>query len=258
MSSKHLLVVLRTCDGADVHPERGPRFIEATKQTLIKKCLISLLESIKRARHLADIELHVLDDGSAEDTVDYIKRAIERYQIKYKFETCEQRGYNGSAFRQFEICRDRATDWVYCVEDDYLHYPEAIEQMLLGLDKFVSVTGSVVAIRPDDDAFTYAPNNHHSRKPCRVLLGDDRHWRTLTTTHNTLLTHVSVFREYWPLFASLAKYFKKLSINEDCTINLIWEVVPLFSPIPGLAVHVSQNNEPRFLDYRSLWESIET
>ena len=112
MSSKHLLVVLRTCDGADVHPERGPRFIETTKQTLIKKCLVSLLNSINRARHLADIELYVLDDSSSSETVDYIKQTIERYGIRYSLETCDQRGYNGSAYRQFEICRDRASDWV--------------------------------------------------------------------------------------------------------------------------------------------------
>lgn len=257
MSPRHLLVVLRTCDSADVHPERGPRFIDVPKQLLMRKCLVSLLESIKRAQHLADIELYVLDDNSTPETVDYIKQTVEKYGIKYTLETCKDRGYNGSAFRQFEICRDEAMDWVYCVEDDYLHFPEAIEQMLTGLSKFVSVTGSMVAIRPDDDVFVYAPNNHHSRKSCMVLLGDDRHWRTLTSTHNTLLTHVQVFREYWHLFASLAKYFKKLSINEDATINLIWEVVPLFSPMPGLAMHVSQNNEPRFLDYKSLWESIE-
>lgn len=252
----HLTVVLRTCDRADVHAERGARFIDCPKPLLIKKCLVSLLESINKANHLAEISLYVLDDNSSKETVDDIKVTIEKYGRNYLFETCEETGYNGSALRQFEICKIRGLEWVYCVEDDYLHYPNCIEQLLIMGKRFKQITGSNVAIRPDDDLFTYSTNNPHSRKPSMLLLGDDRHWRTLRSTHNTLFTHVDIFIEYWYLFASLAKYFKKLDVNEDKTINLIWDVVPLFSPIPGLAMHISQNNPPPFADYNTLWESL--
>jgi hypothetical protein len=124
-------------------------------------------------------------------------------------------------------------------------------------EKLVNITGSYVAIRPDDDVFTYASNNPHFRKPCVVLLGEDRHWRTLHNTHNTLFTHVDVFKNYWELFVSLGKFFRVLSINEDKSINMIWEQVPLFSPIPTLAIHISQNNEPQFVNYKYLWDSVE-
>jgi len=96
-----------------------------------------------------------------------------------------------------------------------------------------------------------------------MFLGKDRHWRTLHTTHNTLFTHVDVFRNYWDLFSSLAKFYKVTTVNEDGTINTIWSdgvtkdgPVPLLSPIPSLAIHVSQNNAPYWLDYEQLWESI--
>lgn len=252
-----LTVVLRTCDHTTVHPERGPRFIDCSKPVLIKKCLVSLLDSITLAKDFVDVHLYVIDDKSTGDTVEYIKQKIEDYKIKYTFETCINSGYNASALRQFEICKEANTDWVYSVEDDYLHFPNCIEQLIKMGERFKSITGSSIVIRPDDDLFVYSQNNPHSRKPSIVLLGDDRHWRTLYSTHNTLFTTPLTFRDYWYLFASLASYFKQINIDEDKSINLIWERVPLFSPIPGLAVHISQNNEPPFTDYKSLWESIQ-
>lgn len=252
-----LLVVLRTCDHSQVHPERGARFIDCTKPELIHRCVKSLLTSIKAAQSCADVRLYVLDDHSSDATVAGLKHMIESNQISYYWETSAHRGFNATALRQFEICKQNAQQLVYCVEDDYLHYPEAITQMIHQYQQFEHVTGSHVAIRPDDDVFVYANNNPHSRKPCIILLGQDRHWRTTHSAHNTLLTHVHVFREYWHLFASLAQYFRRLDVDEDKTINLIWQQVPLFSPIPGLAMHVSQNNPPPFRDYQALWESMQ-
>ncbi|NBX71772.1 hypothetical protein EBQ91_02530 [bacterium] len=131
-------------------------------------------------------------------------------------------------------------------------------------NNFSNKFGRVIAIRPDDDVFTYSPNTKYSQMPCRILLGTERHWRTLNNTHHTFFTHVDVFKNYWELFASLAKYYKVTTVNEDGTINTIWSdgvskdgPVPLLSPIPTLALHISQNNEPPFTDYKKLWDEIE-
>jgi glycosyltransferase involved in cell wall biosynthesis len=252
---KGLDIVLRTCDRGPVHPERGPRFIDTDKQTLIKKCLISLLNSIDQAKQLANIKVFVVDDNSVDDTLNYIKNKLVDYKIEHEIIICEKEGFNYSAMKQFEVCKEKGRKWVYCVEDDYLHFPEAIKQMLIMSERFENITGNHIAIRPDDDLFTYSPNSPHSRKPSVILLGDDRHWRTLHNTHNTIFTHADVFKDYWELFASLGKFFKVLSINEDKSINMIWEKVPLFSPIPTLAIHISQNNEPPFVDYKTLWNN---
>lgn len=256
MPKKHLTVVLRTCDREDVHPERGPRYIDAPKSVIVKKCASSLIRSLSRSNHLADIDLRIIDDNSNVETLEFIVNFSLSLGINPVIEVCKEKGYNYSALRQLELCVTLGKEWVYCAEDDYLHFPNAIEQMLLMSDNFVNITGTDIAIRPDDDPFTYSSNNPHSRRPSLILLGNDRHWRTLYNTHYTIFTHVNVFREYKELFASLAKFYKKLSINEDSSINMIWERVPLFSPIPTLALHISQNNEPAFIDYKTLWDSL--
>jgi glycosyltransferase involved in cell wall biosynthesis len=251
----NLDIILRTCDRTEVHPERGQRIINVDKITLIKKCYISLLNSIKLAKNLAVIKLTIVDDNSSDDTLVYLKTKAEQYDIDCEIVECVEEGFNFSALKQFELCKNK-TGWVYCVEDDYLHFPNAIKQFIIMSEKLYNITGSYVAIRPDDDVFTYACNNHHSHTPCVVLLGEDRHWRTLYSSHNTIFTHSFVFKEYWELFASLGKFFKKLPINEDKSINMIWEKIPLFSPIPTLAVHISQNNHHPFVDYKTLWSNI--
>jgi glycosyltransferase involved in cell wall biosynthesis len=256
-------VVLRTCDHTAVHPERGERFIVCDKTTLIKKCFISLIDSIELAKNICDIKLWVLDDHSSDELIEYMDKKCTEKNIDSKIIFLEESGFNYSALRQFEYCRTIGRKWVYSVEDDYLHFPEAISNMLIMGQKFKEITNTTVALKPDDDPFSYASNYISSRKPCRVFLGNDRHWRSCSNTHNTVFTDVQVFKDYWEIFASLAKFYKKIVIDEDATINRLWTdgvmsegPVPLFSPIPSLAFHVSQGNAPHFVDYNKLWNSI--
>lgn len=254
-------IVFRSCEFVVVHPERGKRFLDVDKTTLIKKSFLSLVNSISLSE--IDVNLIVVDDNSSDSLLDYFRKICQD-KINLEIVSCEIKGYNYSAYRQFELCKDRGREWVYSVEDDYLHYPNAIKLLYNEAIYFTNMFERLVAIRPDDDLFTYSGNTSYSKKPCRLFLGKDRHWRTLHNTHNTLFTHVNVFRTYWDLFASLAKFYKITTVNEDGTINTIWSdgvskdgPVPLLSPIPSLAIHVSQNNEPYWLDYKTLWESID-
>lgn len=255
-------VVLRTCDHTAVHPERGARFIACDKITLIKKCFVSLIESISMVKY--DTKLWIIDDHSSQELLDYLNKKCIEYKIVYEIVPSKKPGFNFSALRQFELCRDKGRKWIYSVEDDYLHCPEAIKNMIDQAEIFTQSFGTAIAIRPDDDIFTYAANTTYSKKPCRIFLGNDRHWRTLNNTHHTFFTHVSVIKEYWELFSALAKFFKRTTVCEEGTINTIWSdgvtkdgPVPLLSPIPTLAIHISQGNEPSHFDYIKLWDSIE-
>lgn len=255
-------IVFRACDKHVVHPERGKRFIETDKITLIKKCFRSLVNSIVLANNI-DTRLWILDDHSSEELHSFFKELCEENNLVYHIEHLEIEGYNHSAFKQFEFCKDKGRDWVYCVEDDYLHFPEAISEMYTQANVFREKFRQPIAIRPDDDVFTYSLNTSYANKSYRILMGLNRHWRTLHTCHNTMFTSVNVFKNYWELFASLAKFFKHTRVNEDGTINVLWNdgatvegPVILFSPIPTLALHISQNNEPPFVNWKKLWNEI--
>ena len=255
-------IVLRTCDHTEVHPERGERFIPCDKVTLLKTCFHSLLNSIQYAED-KDIKLWIIDDHSSKQTLDYMEDLCSQKNIQCQIIRLETDGFNHSALKQFEFCRDKGREWIYSVEDDYLHEEKAIDVMLKQAKLFKQSFGRNIAIRPDDDVFTYSSNTAYAKSPCLVFLGYDRHWRTLYNTHNTFFTHVNVMKDYWELFASLAKFFRKTTVNEDGTINTIWSngvgkdgPVPLFSPIPTLAYHISQGNEPQFGNCKALWNDI--
>ena len=255
-------IVFRSCEFSDVHPERGSRFIATDKTTLIKKCFVSLVDSAVSAN--VNTKLFVVDDHSSDALLHYFEKVCSN-KIPLVIISCEEKGYNFSAHKQFELCKTKGRKWIYSVEDDYLHYSNAILTLYEEAEAFSKMFGTIVAIRPDDDLFTYSNNTSYAKKPCRIFLGKDRHWRTLHNTHNTFFTHVDVINKYWELFASLAKFYKITTVNEDGTINTIWSdgvskdgPVPLLSPIPSLAIHVSQNNAPYWLSYEQLWESINT
>lgn len=255
-------IFLRTCDHTEVHPERGKRYIQCDKQTLIKKCFRSLVNSILYANE-KDIKLWVIDDHSSINLLEYIERICTEKSVDFKIIKLQTFGFNDSALKQFEYCKNQGRDWVYSVEDDYLHDEKAISVMLQQSKLFKQSFGRNIALRPDDDVFTYSSNTTYAKSPCLMFLGYDRHWRTLYNTHNTFFTHVNVMKDYWELFASLAKFFRKTTVNEDGTINTIWSngtnkdgPVPLFSPIPTLAYHISQGNEPQFGHYKDIWNNI--
>ncbi len=252
-------IVLRTCDNSAVH-KGGDRFIKSDKITLIKKCFVSLINSIKQVED-ADIRLWILDDNSSAELLDFMLRASK--EINCKIISLEERGFNYSALKQFEYCRDKGREWVYSVEDDYLHYPQAIKMFLADGKHFRTKLGQYIAIRPEDDPFSYAENTKFFNLPSRIMLGLDRHWRTTQHTTNTFFTDVSVFKTFWEPLAYLAKFYSILDIQENETVNKLWGdgvktngPVPLFSPIPSLAFHVSYNNRPMYQDYMALWNSI--
>jgi hypothetical protein len=148
------------------------------------------------------------------------------------------RGYNASCLASFSKARDDARELFYFVEDDYLHAPSAIQEML---DMHVQFRGKLggqeVALHPYDD-----PKNYwspiFSRDNCRVVYGAKRHWRTNTHTTNTCWVEIETLKRNWQLFEQLGRYSstpygQEHHIFEASTINKIWrEQVALFTPIP--------------------------
>lgn len=258
-------VILRTCDNHSIHENRsstGKRIIPSDKPTLIKKCFVSLCNSISNTKNV-DTRLWIYDDHSSEETKQYLKNICKEKNISFVLHELEEKGPNNSAIKQFEACRDYGREWTYCVEDDFLHYPNAISEFISMGYKFQQLAQRPIAIRPDDDPFSYARNTAFSSLPSLIFLGNDRHWKTTQHTTNTVFTDASVFRDYFEMFLVLAKYFGKLAIMENETINKLWSdgvtthgPVPLFSPIPSLAMHISYDNEPPYTDFMALWNSI--
>lgn len=224
------------------------------------RCAHSLVTSINKAD--GDIILRVFDDHSSAETVAILRRILSTCDHPVEFVALEDRGYNASCLASFSRARDDAREVVYFVEDDYLHTPSAVEEMLAAHTLFKDkLGGREVALHPYDD-----PKNYwsmiFSREHCRVVYGTKRHWRTNTHTTNTCWVEVGTLRRNWELFDRLARYSSTPygvanHIFEASTINLIWrEQVTLFTPIPSLALHLQfEEHKDPYLDWEEWWNS---
>lgn len=248
-------ISLRTCDTGAVHPY-FKRYCGKPKNEIVQHCINSLIHSCNQVRN-HDIRLTVFDDHSTEETTNHIKSRLATCNFPTRFIHLEQRGYNNSNYQQFLLCRDSDADLVYSVEDDYLHVPTAIQEMIDSYKIFKDRLNHEIVLHPFDPPLIYNPPQDKSY----IAHGSHRHWRTATSTTATLLTTPHLFKTYWNLFESLALKYNNPNLNEPAvsehnTICLIYQSgkAVLLNPIPSLALHM-QNEEhiDPFIDWQYWW-----
>lgn len=252
---RHLTIILRTCTRINMlnGEEHGGRYHKVSKQELVNTCLSSLVDSINRVKE-HDIKLIILDDHSSTEAVADIKTIISNCRFPNEFISVEDgTGASHTCYKVYEQVEKHATDLWYHIEDDYLHFPEAIQDMLDTISLFEENTGNMIAINPHDDIYRYTTNIYESL----LLLGPYRHYRTVKHSTYTCLASRETYDKYRHWFQESAKWI--LRKGEDDTINQVWNQpdVMMFSPIPSLALHVSlENGKDPYIDFMALWNSI--
>lgn len=253
-----LEIILRTCDHSNIHKDWRVRYHDLPKNELIKGCVQSLLNSCK---NVEDIKLTVFDDHSSDDTVNWLKSALQKSNINYEFIPLVEKGYNHSAFKQYERCKNSEYDLVYSVEDDYLHCPTAIQEMIDSYYLFCErLKKNNIVLYPFDEPSEYNPPKRNDF----IVHGSNRHWRTGIFTTQVLFCSPKVFQEYWEVFETLALKYngnylepREEHFEESNTIWNLWNNGPLlrFNPISSLALHMQfeQQKDP-FINWQQWWK----
>ncbi len=246
-------IILRTHSTSNVHTFEE-RFAGAPKAEIMLRCARSLVASANAAA--GDIRLWAVDDHSDQEPLAELNDILSRSKHPAKIASLAEGGVQKSALAHFKAGKDAGREIVYFVEDDYLHAPGAIQEMLDAYRLFkTNLGGREVALHPWDD-----PNNYrqYQAEPCRVVYGPRRHWRTNTHTTNTCMLSHALLKQEWARFERLATlYGIDHSVAEENTINAIWrEQAVLFSPIPSLALHMQfeQHRDP-YIDWRAWWDA---
>jgi Glycosyl transferase family 2 len=253
-------IILRTHDLIDIHPAREPRYCGVDKTTLIRKCVTSLVNTADNYEG-GNIQFIWLDDHSSQITIDYLHDIFKKSKHPYEFVPLEESGFNYSGYMQFEMGRKSTADLVYFVEDDYLHYPTTIDEMVDSYVTFKKNLGVEVGIHPFDD-----PDNYKTEyiDECRIVLGKNRKFRTNKYSTFVFLCSPELIRKHWSRFYMLSTEYmtewgERNMVHEGTTINHIWRwEAKLFTPIPSLALHMGFNEQKdAFLDWKELWNSME-
>ena len=254
---RHLLIVLRTCTTVNMVNDTGAgRYIKVPKHQLVLRCVSSLVNSINQVQG-HDVELLVLDDHSTAEAVADIKTILSNCKFSATFIPVEDGTGNGHTIgKVYEYVAAHAKDLWYHVEDDYLHYPEAIHDMIDTVDKFEPMLNRMIAINPHDDVWRYTQQIYESH----LFHGPYRHYRTVKHTTFTCFASKSLFDKYRNHFDDVATLTKqRADWVENKSINLVWtkDDVVLLSPIPGLAFHImDESGKDPYIDVEELYHSV--
>lgn len=266
-----LNVVLRTCDKNSLTDDRI-----VNKRECILRCLNSLLENLK---DIDDKELYIIDDNSSEEFVTILKEMTKSYDyITINFlPSRNEDGLNskqksrysvGLAYEYIYNIPDE--NLVYIVEDDYLHFPGAIKEMIETW-KLLSSTSPEnidIGIFPQDFNQLYFhpkwPNNETYCEPCHIVSMEKRYYRTTWFTHESFMIQSKIFKKNKEHFDLLMEIGNHPKYWEGNTISSVWTLPTfrMFMPIGTLVVHMSRCFDISFYikasEVKKLWESNKT
>lgn len=236
-----LSVILRTCDRVNAFSGSRPRDF-GTKKEVMLKCIKSLKDSIDYFESFGNkCVVTIVDDHSSQEMVQFLKSTLRGSFIGLKGSG------NGESFGKCVDLAKNMQGLVFLIEDDYLLKKECLLSMVSTYYKLKKELGISVCLYPSDYPDRYRGTIH----PSYVLLGDDRHYRSIKHTTCTFMYESNIFSEFEQQLKIFCDYGKVPGITEDNSINLVYNKYLCISPIPSLAEHY-QYQETLSPFYRNL------
>ena len=122
-------ILFRSCDRVDAFTGY-PRFLDVPKSEIILSSLNSLLKSANKSLE-HQFSITVMDDHSSEYTISKIQEILAKYpRIPSQILIIKGSGNGDSLLSSYNYARSSFSDLIYFCEDDYIHAPTAIEEML--------------------------------------------------------------------------------------------------------------------------------
>ena len=243
-------IIFRSCTRIESQVHGTYRLVP--KSECVIRCLRSVVNS---SRYLFgnEFRLIVIDDHSDKKSLERMKW-ITPYIIPL-----EDTGYSASLSYAYQYARDNCNDLIYFIEDDYLHEPETLHEMVSSYYLFGGhAPDKHVVMFPLDGNDRYKP---HWLEPCMIVPGHSRYWRTILHTTANFMISSKLFTKQWDHFDRFSLYNKDMDVCEANTIEHVWRLpnVLVFSPIPTLTYHLQlEEHLPLFtyLSWKRLWDSL--
>ena len=282
-----LHIITRTCDKASI---QSKRIVNKTECAL--RCVNSVLKNME---NLEDVDYHIIDDRSSEYFRDSLTKICKESKQKVTFDFLGDRdteGQNPHTQSRFsvKVAYDYIynlpdEDFVYIVDDDHLHYPDAIKRMLYTWEyldyiindvrprdeyrkklwaegvsdeetdfkvmQFKERTDKDVGIFPQCFVQMFPFHNNETLnfyvRPCIVLPTPTGYYQTTWYTHETFMLKAKVFKKYKETFDRLQVTGTPEAGWEGDTISELWEkYVDMFMPLDPYVMHMSVSRDLPF------------
>ena len=263
---KSLLIVLRMNTVVEIWDQKKKRLFEQPKIEYSIRSINSLIKAITVCRNkypVIKIKTIIVDDQSKKDNLDKIRKLIQDQNIeiipldheKYKSiikkqEKTETFSNLASLLQSFEIGKNRSDDLIFFIEDDYIHSETMLDEMISSYERIASQVKKDIIMCPADYPYLYMND-----EKTNILIGSNRHWRTINKTLCTFMLSKNLLNKYWENFYKTClnrhdpfeKYINEIYKNEVC-----------ISPVKSLSLHLTNINSSYglspFLDYKKFWE----
>ena len=264
---KSILILFRTNTNINIWDQNKKRIFEYPKIEYALRSLNSLIKNIKYLNNNNNLEvkLKIVEDDSSDENLKKIfdminnsnldievinhKNNIHKNIIKKQTNNATFSNLS-SLLKCFEIAKDEGKDLVFFIEDDYIFFESALDEIVTSYERISSQINRELFICPTDYPYFYM----NSQKT-NVLIGSKRHWRLVSKTLCSFITSHTLIKKYWSNF-----YDNCLDRHDpfEKYLNKIYEKEICISPIKSLSLHMTNINSSYglspFIDYKSLWD----
>ncbi len=183
--------------------------------------------------------VHVIYDGERSPLLDY----IEYMRVSHDAIRKVDYGTHDSILFAYHYADKLTGDWIYFVEDDYLHTPDAARVMVEGALRF-----EMLSLYDHLDRYTRSDDRTALKE--RVTLTSSCHWRTAESTCHTW----ACSRTLWNQIRDLARTHGPN--DRSFFYDLIERGIRLWTPIPGRSTHCMKGYMSPMVDWDEVAEGV--
>jgi len=263
-----VLIIFRTNTDIEIWDQNKKRLFEEPKIEYSVRSLNSLINSVnfcKTKYQNIQFKIIIVDDKSKDENLSKLKKIIDKNNLDISITSLDHKKYKdtikkqkndqtfsnlASLLQSFELAKENGEDLVFFVEDDYLHFEPMMEEMIASYERIASQFNKDIFMCPADYPYLYMNN-----EKTNILIGNKRHWRTISKTLCTFMTTKALLDKYWDNF-----YNTCLDRNDpfEKHLNEIYTKEFCISPLKSLSLHLTNVNSSYglspFIDYKKLWE----
>ena len=261
-------IILRTCTSELIMDQNKRRLFDFDKKEYTLRTLRSLINSINKAKsifHNVKFELSVTDTNSVDRDISIIKETLKKSNLEYSFVSVDlkefkskiKEGYSKAKFANMAnfynsliTAKNEDFDLFYFVEDDYIHSPLAITEMICSYEKFYTIFDQDLILIPSDYPYLYTKDDN-----TKIYLGEKYHWRLVSESLVTFMTSKNIIDEN---YLNLEKMGIQWIDPWEKPLHEIYKKNPCLSPLPSLAYHCANINSvfgvSPFMEHKKLWE----